>query len=213
MLAKWASVRGIRRRRRRTKPRGSVERDGWKILAQGNCRQRTFNDARSFAGFVSFLPFEADRVGIFLAGCGTDEDRRMVKKLGAEVWRDAKIIAGSDRMSGLAAAFGSRDGIAINAGTGSSVTGRRGAQIERAGGWGHILGDAGGGYFLSIQALRLLLREYDLHRGETDFAAVILRSLCLNKLDELVRWAQTADKMEVATLTPVVFDAARGDAM
>ena len=192
-----------------------LERDGWKILAQGKLPSANFRLATPdrLRDLFHKLPSEADRVGIFLAGCGTDEDRRMVKKLGAEIWRDAKIIAGSDRASGLAAAFGNGDGIAINAGTGSSVTGRRGAQIERAGGWGHILGDAGGGYFLSIQALRLLLREYDLHRGETDFAAMILRSLCLNKLDELVRWAQTADKMEVATLTPVVFDAAEsGDA-
>ena len=59
-------------------------------------------------------------------------------------------------------------------GSGSSVTGRRGDHIEKAGGWGHILGDAGGGYFISVQALRLVLREYDLHRGEAQFAASIL---------------------------------------
>src|SRR5205814_9391401 len=35
----------------------------------------------------------------------------------------------------------------------------------------------------------------------------------LNNLDEVVRWAQTADKMEIAMLTPVVFEAAAsGDA-
>ncbi|HEY6070336.1 MAG TPA: N-acetylmuramic acid 6-phosphate etherase, partial [Chthoniobacterales bacterium] len=38
----------------------------------------------------------------------------------------------------------------------------------------------------------------------------ILRALSLNNLDELVRWAQTADKMEVAMLAPVVFEAAAG---
>ena len=32
----------------------------------------------------------------------------------------------------------------------------------------------------------------------------------LNNLDELVRWAQTADKMEIAMLAPVVFEAAAG---
>src|SRR5262249_25302668 len=77
-----------------------------------------------------------------------------------------------------------------------------------AGGWGHILGDAGGGYFLSIHALRLVLREHDLGRSEMDFTAKILRVLSLNNLDELVRWVQTADKMELAMLTPVVFEAA-----
>ena len=36
-----------------------------------------------------------------------------------------------------------------------------------------------------------------------------MRALSLNSRDELVRWAQTADKMEIATLSPVVFEAAR----
>ena len=125
-----------------------------------------------------------------------------------EIWPNAKIVTGSDRDSGLAAALDHGDGIVVNAGSGSSVTGRRGERIERAGGWGHILGDAGGGYFLSIHALRLVLREHDLGRSEMDFTAKILRVLSLNNLDELVRWVQTADKMELAMLAPVVFEAA-----
>src|SRR4029077_14288663 len=60
---------------------------------------------------------------------------------------------------------------------------------------------------------RLVLREYDLHRGEMQLAAKILHALSLNNLDELVRWAQPADKMEIAMLTPLVFEtAASGDA-
>jgi N-acetylmuramic acid 6-phosphate etherase len=154
------------------------------------------------------MPAAADRVGMFLAGCATDDDRRLLAKICAEIWTAAKIAVGSDRDSGLAAALGKADGIAVNAGTGASVTGRRGDRLEKAGGWGHILGDAGGGYFLSLQALRFILREYDLHRGEAHFTASILRALSLNSRDDLVRWAQTADKLEVASLTPVVFEAA-----
>src|SRR5881396_4240677 len=159
------------------------------------------------------LPKQIDRAGVFLAGCATEEDRRSLKQICLEIWPNAKIITGSDRDSGLAAALDHGDGIVVNAGSGSSVTGRRGERIERAGGWGHILGDAGGGYFLSIQALRLILREHDLHRGAIRFTAKILHALSLNNLDELVRWVQTADKMEIAMLAPVVFEAAtEGDA-
>ena len=155
------------------------------------------------------LPSEVDRVGVFLAGCATEEDRAVLLKLARGVWPKAKIVAGSDRESGMAACLRDRDGIAVNAGTGSSVTGRSGHRIEKAGGWGHILGDAGGAYFVSIRALRSVLREYDLRRGERQFAANILHALGLNNFDELVRWAQTADKMEIASLAPVVFEAAR----
>lgn len=193
-----------------------VERaaDVLRILDQGKLPPSNFRltPPDRLCSIFRQLPREVERVGMFLAGCGPD-DHHALKKLCEGIWTGAKIVAGSDRDSGLAAAFANGDGIAVNAGTGSSITGRRGGRMEKAGGWGHILGDAGGGYYLSIQALRLLLREFDLHRGETEFAAEILRALCLNTLDELVRWAQTADKMEISALTPVVFAAAeRGDA-
>src|SRR5205823_4705509 len=194
-----------------------VERAGneLRVLDQGklppaNLRLATPGELRAI---FSELPKEITSAGIFLAGCGTEEDRQSLTRLCAEIWPQAKIVVGSDRDSGLAAALGHGDGIVVNAGSGSSITGRRDKRIENAGGWGHILGDAGGGYFLSLQALRLILREYDLHRGEVQFTAKILNALSLNTLDELVRWAQTADKMEVAMLTPVVFEAAAsGDA-
>jgi N-acetylmuramic acid 6-phosphate etherase len=184
----------------------------FRILDQGklppsNLRLTTPERLREIFGG---LPREVDRAGVFLAGCGTEEDRQSLALICRNIWPNAKIVTGSDRDSGLAAALDHGDGIVVNAGSGSSVTGRRGDRIERAGGWGHILGDTGGGYFLSIEALRLILREYDLHRGEMQFSAKILHALSLNNLDELVHWAQTADKMEIAMLAPVVFEAAAG---
>src|SRR6266487_4583924 len=186
----------------------------FRILDQGklppsNFRLVTLDRLRAI---LSELPKQIDRAGVFLAGCGP-EDRPTLSHLCAEIWATEKIITGNDRDSGLAAALRGGEGIVVNAGSGSFVTGRRGDRIEKAGGWGHILGDAGGGYFLVIQALRFILREYDLRRGEGQFTAKILHALSLNNLDEVVRWAQTADKMEIAMLAPVVFDAAaRGDA-
>src|SRR2546423_11995509 len=37
------------------------------------------------------MPGETDRVGLFLAGCGTEADRSALRKLSAEVWPSAKI--------------------------------------------------------------------------------------------------------------------------
>jgi N-acetylmuramic acid 6-phosphate etherase len=200
----WVLVEGME-----TSGEASAE---FRILDQGklpasNLRLTTPERLREI---FAELPREIDRAGVFLAGCATEEDRRSLKQICLEAWPNAKIVTGSDRDSGLAAALDHGDGIVVNAGSGSSVTGRRGDRIERAGGWGHILGDAGGGYFLSIQALRLVLREYDLHHSEMQFTAKILHALSLNNFDELVRWVQTADKMEIAMLAPVVFEAATG---
>ena len=193
-----------------------VERDaeGLRVIDQGKLPASNFRltPPDKLQAIFRQMPADIARAGIFLAGCGAD-DQRALASLCAEIWPQAKILTGSDRESGLAAGLGRSDGIVVNAGTGASVTGRRGDHIEKAGGWGHILGDAGGGYFLSVQALRLILREYDLHRGEGQFTAAILRALSLNSRDDLVRWAQNADKMEIATLAPIVFEAAtNGDA-
>jgi N-acetylmuramic acid 6-phosphate etherase len=193
-----------------------VESEGasFALLEQGRLPPSNFRlvSPDGLRAIFQQMPREAERVGMFLAGCATEDDRSQLTKLGQEIWPQAKIVAGSDRDSGLAAALGRGDGIAVNAGTGASVTGRRGERVEKAGGWGHILGDAGGGYSLALQALRLILREYDLHRGEAQFTATILRTLSLNSRDELVRWAQVADKNEVAGLAPVVMECAmKGD--
>jgi N-acetylmuramic acid 6-phosphate etherase len=187
----------------------------FRILEQGKLPSSNFRltAPERLRTILAELPKQIDRAGVFLAGCATEEDRRALRQICLGIWPNAKIVTGSDRESGLAAALDRGDGIVVNAGSGSSVTGRRGDRVERAGGWGHILGDAGGGYFLSIQALRLILREHDLHRADMDFTAKILHALSLNNFDELIRWVQMADKMEIAMLAPVVFEAgAAGDA-
>jgi N-acetylmuramic acid 6-phosphate etherase len=183
---------------------------GWefRVLEQGKLQASNFRltAPEHLRAILAELPTQIDCAGVFLAGCATAEDRSALRQICLEIWPKAKIVTGSDRDSGLAAALDYGDGIVVNAGSGSSVTGRRGDRIERAGGWGHILGDAGGGYSLSMQALRLILREHDLNRVELDFTAKILHALSLNNFDELVRWVQTADKMEIAMLAPVVFE-------
>jgi N-acetylmuramic acid 6-phosphate etherase len=184
--------------------------DSFSVVDQGKLPPSNLRltSREKLAAIFRQMPQEAQRVGMFLAGCATEDDQGELRALCAEIWPAANITVGSDRDSGLAAALGRGDGIAVNAGTGASVTGRRGDRIEKAGGWGHILGDAGGGYFISLQALRFILREHDLHRGEAQFTATILRALSLNNRDELVRWAQVADKNDVAGLAPVVFECA-----
>src|SRR5438132_2620372 len=184
----------------------------FRVIDQGKLPPSNFRltAAERLRAILAELPKGIDRAGVFLAGCATEEDRRALRQICLDIWPNTKIVTGSDRDSGLAATLDHGDGIVVNAGSGSSVTGRRSDRIERAGGWGHILGDAGGGYFLSIQALRLVLREHDLHHSEMQFTGKILHALSLNSFDELVRWVQTADKMEIAMLAPVVFEAATG---
>lgn len=155
------------------------------------------------------LPHDATHVGVFLAGCANQAGRLRLRALARKIWPEARIAVGSDRDSGFAAALGDRDGITVIAGTGSAVTGRKEGHIEKAGGWGQLLGDRGGGYDLAMQGLRLTLSNYDIAHDVTPLSEGILRALSLNRLEDLVNWASNADKMSVAKLAPVVFDAAR----
>lgn len=169
---------------------------------------RIIDDA-SLERIFRAMPGDVARVGAFLAGCVTADDHNRLRAIVQRVWPRALIEVGSDRDSGFATAFGDEDGILVIAGTGSAVTGRKAGRIERAGGWGQLLGDQGSGYSLGMQALRCVLTHYDLTRRVSQLATDILRTLGLNRLRDLIRWAAEADKMSVARLAPVAFAAAR----
>lgn len=160
-------------------------------------------------GIFRVMPRDVSHVGAFIAGCATDEDRARLRRLVESVWPQAQVSVGSDRDSAVAVAFGDADGIAVIAGTGAAVTGRKGAHIEKAGGWGQLLGDRGGGYHIAMQGLRLVLSHYDLSHKITPLAENILRTLALTRLQDLVEWAMQADKMSVARLAPCIFEAAK----
>ena len=95
-------------------------------------------------------------------------------------------------------------------GTGSCVYGRHGKQVARAGGWGHLLGDHGSGYWIALTGLRAAVREYDRRGAITPVLRRVLRRLCLNSPDELVDWIQAANKAEVAALAGEFLDADDG---
>lgn len=188
---------------------------GAKVVAQGTlpaANLRLISDD-ALRALLTVLPPDAARAGIYLAGCASASDRFRLEGVARAVWPEATIVVGSDRDSGFAAAFQNGDGISVIAGTGSAVTGRKGGKWEKAGGWGQLLGDKGGGYDLGMQALRTALWQYDIHRSGSLLGESILQALCLNRYEDLSNWAQNADKMSVARLAPIVFHAANnGDA-
>ena len=150
---------------------GSVLRNG--VLPASNLRLIT---DEALAQLFSVLPREATHAGVFLAGCATDEDRTRLRGLVEKAWPQAQIAIGSDRDSGLATAFRDGDGIAVIAGTGTAVHGRKDGRIEKAGGWGQLLGDRGGGYDLARRGLRLVLTHFDLNQQITPLAEEILQT-------------------------------------
>ena len=153
------------------------------------------------------LAFHPSSLALCLAGCRTAADRSRARALAERVWPRLPAYVGSDIESGFAAAFGPNgSGIVIVSGTGSCVYGRNGTQTARAGGWGHLLGDHGSGYWIALTGLRAAIREYDRHGRVNKRLTRALRRLCLNSPDQLVDWIQNAGKDAVAALAVDVLD-------
>lgn len=96
------------------------------------------------------------------AGADTPVTQEPVAALVREAFPGATVAVGHDT-SLLLPAAGLPSGIAIIAGTGSVAigVGPDGTTV-RAGGWGHLLGDEGSGYWLGRMAVRHTLRRADL---------------------------------------------------
>jgi len=78
-----------------------------------------------------------------------------------EVKGDSWIVV-NDVVGAWATATGAGPGVAAIAGTGSNVFGvGEGGRSWRSGGWGHLLGDEGSGYWLGAESISAALRDRD----------------------------------------------------
>jgi glucosamine kinase len=92
-----------------------------------------------------------------LAVAGTDTDA-VIAHVRAERSKDWIVVG--DVVGAWATATGARPGIGVISGTGSNVFGvGRDGRGWRAGGWGHLLGDEGSGYWLGLQSIKAALRD------------------------------------------------------
>jgi N-acetylglucosamine kinase-like BadF-type ATPase len=76
-----------------------------------------------------------------------------------EILSSERTLVTHDGLIALSGATAGEPGLITIAGTGSFAFGRNSAgETARAGGWGYIFGDEGGGFFITRQALRAALR-------------------------------------------------------
>jgi N-acetylglucosamine kinase len=133
---------------------------------------------------------------------------------GLTVPADIRVAIDHDMVIALAAGAGSRRGIVVISGTGSSVYGEDGLQRVRVGGGGPYFGDEGSGYAIGQQALRSVLQSYDGRLPPTMLSDAVCRYLdCLSPPELLYHWQGRAPAVaEVAELAHLVAEiAAQGD--
>ncbi|MGW0911785.1 N-acetylglucosamine kinase [Streptomyces sp. NPDC002784] len=76
-----------------------------------------------------------------------------------------RVALVADAVSAYTGALGSRPGVVLAAGTGLIAVGTDLKRWRRADGWGHLLGDCGGGAWIGRAGLEAALRAYDGRPG------------------------------------------------
>src|SRR5580765_311785 len=103
-----------------------------------------------------------DAVCVGVAGVDREEDDRLMRSIMRRLGLGAQTLIVNDALVALVAGVGDEPGVFLVAGTGSIAYGvNRDCVAARAGGWGHVLGDEGSGYWIGRQALMAVVREAD----------------------------------------------------
>ncbi len=106
----------------------------------------------------------------------------------------ARILVTHDGLIALAGATAGEPGIIIIAGTGQFTFGRNAAgRSARAGGWGYVFGDEGGGFDLTRQALRAALRMEEGWGPPTSLHALLLAESGAADANDLLHRFYTTD--------------------
>src|ERR1017187_4419673 len=165
---------------------------------------------RQFRSIAAALP-APDALGIGLSGAWVEADFTRIRSAAAKAWPGIPCYATNDLETALTAAADAWctdhiPQVLVVSGTGSGCYGKtvkgRGVKV---GGWGHVLGDKGSGYDIGLRALQAVVDSYDQAQVWPELGRQLLRALQLNEPNDLIDWAQAADKTEIASLAAEVF--------
>jgi N-acetylglucosamine kinase-like BadF-type ATPase len=148
-----------------------------------------------------------------LALAGTSTDRLRLELMREFGFRSVYLV--NDVVGAWAAGTAGRPGIAVVSGTGSHVFGVNDRkETWKCGGWGHILGDEGSGYWLGLHAMKAALAARDGSGPPTSLLEAALEHYGLERIELLpdLVYGKPLMKSEIAALAARVADrAAAGD--
>ena len=145
---------------------------------------------------------------VAVAGTDTAAIAHEVARARGDGW-----IVVNDVVAAWAAATGAAPGIAVISGTGSNVFGlgpTGGAW--RAGGWGHLLGDEGSGYWLGSRSISAALRDRDRSGPATALREAAVAFFGVASIEELAAlvYSKPLQKGEIAAFASETARLAQG---
>lgn len=133
-----------------------------------------------------------------------------------EILASDRTIVTHDALIALSGAMAGNSGVVTIAGTGSMAFGRNAAnKTARAGGWGYVYGDEGGGFWIVRQALRAALRFEEGWGPPASLHAILPKATGASDANELLHRFYTPEfpRPHIAGLARLVDEAAEaGDA-
>jgi N-acetylmuramic acid 6-phosphate etherase len=163
-----------------------------------------------FASIARAMP-RPSALAIGMAGARTEQDRERIRTAAAATWKGVPCLATNDLETALKAAPPTESveaNVLILSGTGSCCFGQSNdGKSIKVGGWGHILGDKGSGYEIGLRGLKASIYHFDRDGQWPALGERLLRALMLNEPNDLITWAQTATKTDIAALAVEVFNA------
>jgi N-acetylglucosamine kinase-like BadF-type ATPase len=122
-----------------------------------------------------------------IAGVDRPDDTAAVHSIMRRIGAKAQVVVVNDALVALVAGAGDSPGVVVVAGTGSIAYGRDAAgRAARAGGWGYLLGDEGGGFWIGRSALTAVVRQFDGRGPATLLTPMILEHLDLSTPKQLI---------------------------
>lgn len=158
-------------------------------------------------------PAEVGSVVAGIAGVGRDADRKKLREGLAGILGPAglglhTVGIETDARIALEAAFGGGTGVILIAGTGSIVMGKTArGEVISVGGWGRVLGDEGGGWFIGREALATIAAEIDGRGPAGRIRELVARQLRWETRDQIIA-AVYQEHADLARLAPIVIEAA-----
>lgn len=156
-----------------------------------------------------------DAIFAGVSGGGYGESRERIGAFLRARYPLAHVDNGTDVINLLYCAKTDKPCAALICGTGSALFVRRGGEILRLGGWGHLFDLGGSGYDIGRDALRALLLAEEIEQDNLDtplFAALRARLSC--SAHDAIADLYGKGKAYIASLAPLVFEAFEsGDAV